>query len=90
MSTDHNSFAAWLAGLGMKVDLDLNVRGLRELTALRKTLERVERELVLGARRDRSTWAEIGDALEISRQSAYARHRPSVTSTDRDSPRRRG
>jgi hypothetical protein len=90
MQTDHDSFAAWIAGLGVRVDLDLHLRGLRKLTDLRETLERVERDLVLGARRDRSTWAEIGDALGISRQSAYARHRPSVRSTDGDSPRRGG
>ena len=76
--------AAW-AEFGRKLELPL--RGLREVAELRKALHRVERELVLAARENSSSWAEIGDALEISRQSAYRRHRPSVAQTDGDSPR---
>ncbi len=76
--------AAW-AEFGRRLELPL--QGLREVAELRKTLHRVERELVLAARQNQSSWAEIGDALEISRQSAYRRHRPSVAHTDGDSPR---
>jgi hypothetical protein len=60
---------------------------LREVTELRQSLNRLELELVIAARRNRLTWAEIGDALGISRQAAYARHRPFVKRTDGDCPR---
>jgi len=71
--------------LGRRFELPL--RGLRELNELRGTLDRVERELVLTARDNLSSWAEIGDALGISRQAARARHRPSVNRAAGDSPR---
>ena len=58
--------------------IDLPLRGLREVTALRQTLDRLERELVVAARRNGSTWQEVGGALGISRQAAHARHRPFV------------
>ena len=48
------------------------------MTELRQTLERVEREFVAAARRNGSSWEEIGGALGISRQAAYARHGPFV------------
>ena len=66
---------------------ELPCRGLRQLAGLRATLDRVERELVLLARDNQSSWAEIGDALGISRQAARARHRPSVNRAAGDSPR---
>jgi hypothetical protein len=66
---------------------DIPLRGVREVTELRQALHRLEREFVIAARRNHSTWAEIGDALGISRQAAYARHRPFVKRTDGDCPR---
>ena len=68
-------------------EIELPLRGLREVTALRHTLREVERELALEARRTGSSWREIGDALGLSRQAAYTRHRPFVKRTDGDSPR---
>jgi hypothetical protein len=64
--------------------IDLPLRGLREVTELRRTLDCLERELVTAARRNRSTWEEIGGALGISRQAAHARHRPFVKRTGGD------
>jgi hypothetical protein len=61
--------------------IDLPLRGLRELTEVRQTLDRLERELVTAARRNSSTWEEIGGALGISRQAAHARHGPFVKRT---------
>ena len=85
---DDGSFSAWIKDVTrVGRGLDFPLEGLRELTALRKTLEGVERELVLAARRNRWSWADIGDALKLSRQAAYARHRPSVSPMDGDSPR---
>jgi len=55
---------------------ELPLRGLRELNEVRATLDRVERELVVVARRNHSSWEEIGGALGISQQAARARHRP--------------
>jgi hypothetical protein len=66
---------------------DFPLRGLREVTELRQALNALERELMIAARRNRSTWAEIGDALGISRQAAYARYRPLVKRPDGDCPR---
>ena len=71
--------------LGRRFDLPL--QGLQQLNELRATLDRIERELVLTARDNLSSWAEIGDALGISRQAARARHRPSVNRAAGDSPR---
>ena len=62
--------------IGRRIELPL--QGLREITELRRTLDRVERELVAAARRNWSSWEEIGAALGISRQAAYARHGPFV------------
>jgi hypothetical protein len=70
--------------LGRRIELPL--QGLGEVVALRKTLERVERELVVAARANRCSWAEIGAALRISRQSAYRRHAAAARETG-DSPR---
>ena len=66
---------------------DFPLRGLREVTEVRQSLNRLEREFVIAARRNRSTWAEIGEALGISRQAAYARHRPFVKRASGDCPR---
>lgn len=71
----------------LKRRVELPLRGLRELDALRATLDRVERSLVIVASRNGSTWEEIGSALGISRQAARSRHRPFVNSTAGDSPR---
>ena len=62
--------------IGRRIELPL--QGLRELTELRRTLALVERELVAAARRNWSSWEEIGGALGISRQAAHARHGPFV------------
>jgi hypothetical protein len=61
--------------------IDLPLRALREVTELRETLDRLERELVISARGNWSTWEEIGRALGISRQAAHACHGPFVKRT---------
>ena len=58
--------------IGRRIELPL--QGLREVRELRRTLDCVERELVAAARRNWSSWEEIGSALAISRQAAHARH----------------
>jgi hypothetical protein len=67
--------------------IELPLRGLREITAVRAVLQDVERGLVLHARRTGASWEEIGDALALSRQAVYARHRPFVKRAGGDSPR---
>ena len=49
--------------------------GLRQLVALRATLDRVEILLVAGARARGVSWTQIGADLGIARQSAHRRHR---------------
>ena len=65
-------FDAYLAGLGLLLDLPLD--GLRTVVETRATLDRLESLLVREARRSASSWAEIGAALGVSRQAAHARH----------------
>jgi hypothetical protein len=65
--------------IGRRIELPL--QGLREVTELRRTLDHVERELVAAARRNWSSWEEIGGALGISRQAAHGRHGPFVKRT---------
>jgi DNA-directed RNA polymerase specialized sigma24 family protein len=77
-------FVAW-ADFHRTIQVPLE--GLRRLTELRQTLDRVERELVVSARRHSWSWQEIGDALGLSRQAAHARHRPFVKRAAGDSPR---
>ena len=79
---------SWRAyGLELERRLELPLRGLRELNELRASLDRVERQLVLLARTNRSSWEEIGRSLGISRQAARSRHRPFVNLPAGDSPR---
>jgi hypothetical protein len=61
--------------------LELPLQGLRQIEELRLTLGRIERELVVVARGNYSSWEEIGKALGISRQAARVRHRPSGNRT---------
>lgn len=82
---DDRSWEERRGDLGRRFELPL--RGLTELNELRATLDRIEGELVLVARSNRSSWEEIGSALGISRQAARARHRPFVTRAAGDSPR---
>jgi hypothetical protein len=79
---------AYLEGLG--VALEGPIDALQTLVETRRTLDRVESLLVEQARSNRSSWAEIGDALGVSRQAAYSRHRPLVKPTAGDSPRLHG
>jgi hypothetical protein len=51
-------------------------RALRELVRVRAALVELEEALVAQARRELSTWEEIGGDLGVTRQTAYARHRP--------------
>lgn len=79
---------AYMARLGIATDWPLD--GLAALVATRRTLDRLETLLVAHARAGGSSWAEVGEALELSRQAAHARHRPDVNETGGDSPRSRG
>ena len=74
--------------IGRRIELPL--QGLREVPELPRTLERVERELVAAARRNWSSWEEIGGALGISRQAAHARHAPFVKRKGGSWPRSSG
>jgi hypothetical protein len=74
--------------IGRRIELPL--QGLREVTELRRTLGRVERELVAAARHNWSSWEEIGAALGISRQAAHARHGPFVKRKGGSWPRSSG
>ena len=48
--------------------------GLRAVRALRRLLEELERTQVRRARGQGWSWAEIGDALEVSRQAVHKKH----------------
>ena len=48
--------------------------GLRAVRALRRLLEELERTQVRRARAKGWSWAEIGDALEVSRQAVHKKH----------------
>ena len=76
---------ALLDEMSRRYDLPLN--GLRLLVQTRQTLDRLETLLAFDARDVGATWAEIGDALGISRQSAFARHRLAVRRADGVRPR---
>jgi len=84
---DGLDLTAYFERLGVAVDGSLDA--LRTVVETRTTLARIESLLVEHARSNRSSWAEIGDALGVSRQAAYARHRPFVNPTDGDCPRPR-
>ena len=49
-------------------------RALRELTALRPVLDRLEGRLVDEARLLGCSWAEVGADLGLTKAGAYARH----------------
>jgi hypothetical protein len=66
---------------------ELPLSALRTIAELRESLARIERRLVVEARRGGATWEEIGLSLGVSRQAAFARHRRFVKETDGDSPR---
>ena len=51
-------------------------RALRELVELRTVLNGIEALLVARARDNGASWAEVGDLLGITKQSAHRRHRP--------------
>jgi DNA-directed RNA polymerase specialized sigma24 family protein len=48
--------------------------GLRAVRALRRLLEELERTQVRRARREGWSWAEIGEALEVSRQAVHKKY----------------
>jgi DNA-directed RNA polymerase specialized sigma24 family protein len=48
--------------------------GLRAVRALRRLLEELERTQVRRARSQGWSWAEIGEALEVSRQAVHKKH----------------
>lgn len=49
--------------------------GLRAVAVLRRLAERLEATHVVTARQAGWTWAEIGDALGVSRQAVHKKHR---------------
>ena len=49
--------------------------GLRAVRALRRLLEELERTQVGRARREGWSWAEIGEALGVSRQAVHKKYR---------------
>lgn len=49
-------------------------KAMRALADLRIGLDRLERTLVVDARRDLVTWEEIGSDLGVSKQTAHRRH----------------
>ncbi len=51
------------------------VDGLRAVAVLRRLAERLEAVHVGTARQAGWTWAEIGDALGVSRQAVHKKHR---------------
>ena len=63
------------------------LRGLRVIVDARRTLDRIESLLAARARGGGASWRDIGEALGISRQAAFMRHRAAVKPTDGDSPR---
>jgi DNA-directed RNA polymerase specialized sigma24 family protein len=48
--------------------------GLRAVRALRRLLEELERTQVLRARGQGWSWAEIGEALDVSRQAVHKKY----------------
>lgn len=52
--------------------------GLGAVLALRRLADRLETVHVQGARRGGWSWAEIGDALGITRQAAHKKHKKVV------------
>lgn len=48
--------------------------GLRAVRALRLLLEELERTQVRRARQEGWSWAEIGEALAVSRQAVHKKH----------------
>lgn len=48
--------------------------GLRAVSALRKLIDQIERAQVRAARAEGWSWAEIADALGVTRQAAYKKH----------------
>jgi hypothetical protein len=48
--------------------------GLREIVAVRAALDALETELVIGARRRRYKWRELGEDLGLSAHGARKRH----------------
>lgn len=48
--------------------------GLRAVRALRVLLEELERRQVQSARGRGWSWAEIGEALQVSRQAVHKKH----------------
>jgi hypothetical protein len=80
--------ADWEALIGVsRPRREQSLDGLRLLVELRGAFERVERRFAVDAHRGGASWQQIGDALGISRQAAFARHRNAVNETDGDSPR---
>lgn len=59
--------------------------GLAESRRVATALEKLQRQLVRSARTEGRSWAEIGDSLGISKQSAWERFAPAP-----DEPPRRG
>jgi hypothetical protein len=56
------------------LDTDDPAVGLRAVPALRRLAERLEARQVALAREQGWSWQQIGDALEVTRQSAHAKH----------------
>ncbi len=59
----------------MLLDGSLPERGLREVAAAREQLDTLQTALVIEARRQWATWAEIGSLLGLTEQGAWKRYR---------------
>ena len=64
-----------ITGALTAIDSPDPAEGLRAVAVLRRLAERVEAAQVTRARQAGWSWAEIGDALGVSRQAVHKKHR---------------
>lgn len=64
-----------MRGVMTGIDSHDPAEGLRAVVTLRRLAERIEASHVGRARTVGWTWAQIGDALGVSRQAVHKKHR---------------